>query len=482
LYVEFTVKAAKQGATLAIVLDNKWFHNENTRNIRSILLKYCRILAIVTYPHSRYFEGIMIATSMLVVEKVAASPADQVTFARVEDPGVASAEIAAAVIRGAEAPSGWSTRRVPQAELTSDSWKKYLSTDLIHEYRRLPLRSLPELFASGRRGSLAKEGGGIAVYEFPYRTQYGPRRSRLDNGNPFQTVSGEALTQNQNASLKALAASIPDEYRGYAINKADRIFGYELGLADVTRDWTIEGPEQRHQNFAQRYQSNRRARWTNDMNALVDNLRAAPATGLYVHAIEEHVGLDETVLPREQLWNVLREPYAGGLVVPRKQRSGHRVHVNPFAFEEGQRQIRLSSNFLSYGNCVCVDDANGLTAPIATRLVAAWLVSSFGHLQFELEANNREGARSIEQHHMDRIFVFDPRLIRHDHRDKILSAFRDLPFPIRTDLRVELQPLLVAMDKLFAAELAHVFPDFDPAAALTEVWSRLHEAHQARNA
>ena len=142
--------------------------------------------------------------------------------------------------------------------------------------------------------------------------------------------------------------------------------------------------------------------------------------------------------------------------------------------------MRLSSNFLSYSNCNAVDE-NGLSREISTTLIAAWLISSFGHLQFELESNNREGARSVEQRHTDRIWVIDPRSIEAARRREIIDAFFRLPYPVRTDLRPELQPELVVLDTLISEELARLIPDLVASRLLEEVWERLHELHEARN-
>lgn len=481
LYIEYLIKAAKPGATIGIVLDNKWFHNETARPIRELFLRHCEILGIVTYPHSRFFEELMIATSMVVVRKAAPSPGHSVSFARVEDPGGTATDEAANAIRGGAVPDGWSVRHVRQSQLTGDSWKSYLSANLVSEFRQAPLAKLPTFFTRSRRGSLAKEGGGIAVYEFPERTQYGPKRRHKINGNPFQTEKGAALTNVENDQLRALARAIPDNYRGYAINKADRIAGYNLSNADVTRDWTLECPTQRTPGVALGYAGNWRRVWDNNLEQAVASFRARPETQAYIEQIEQIVELDDTVLPKPQLWNALREPFAGGLIIPRKQRVGHRVHINGFAFVTQGRQVRLSSNFLSYGGCSATDPDTNLDESSATRLIAAWLMSSFGHLQFELEANNREGARSLEQHHADSIWVFDPRLIQLQKRIDILDAFARLPFPVRTDVRPELQPELMQLDRIFSDELARVIPNLDSNAMLLEVWDRLHDLHEERN-
>ncbi|UWR21619.1 BpuSI family type II restriction endonuclease [Sulfitobacter sp. S190] len=481
LYIEYLIKAAKPGATIGIVLDNKWFHNETARPIRELLLRYCEILGVVTYPHSRFFEELMIATSMVIVRKGMPSDDHSVCFARVEEPGATATDDAANAIRGGAIPNGWSVRHVRQSQLGGNSWKSYLSANLVSEFRQAPLAKLPTLFTHSRRGGLAKEGGGIAVYEFPERTQYGPKRQYKVNGNPFQTEKGRELTKAENDQLRALAGNIPDNYRGYAINKADRIAGYNLSEADVTRDWTLESPSQRTPGIASGYAGNRRRVWDNSLEQAVASFRANAETQVYIEQIEQNVGLDDTVLPNPQLWNALREPFAGGLIIPRKQRVGHRVHINGYAFAPQGRQVRLSSNFLSYGGCTAIDPDTNLDESSATRLIAAWLLSSFGHLQFELESNNREGARSLEQHHADSIWIFDPRLIQPQKRTEILDIFARLPFPVRTDIRPELQPELMQLDRIFSDELARVVPNLDSNAMLLEVWDRLHDLHDERN-
>lgn len=481
MYVEYVVKASKSGAKLGIVLDNRWFHNETTRALRAFLLHSCEIIGIVSYPHSRFFEGIMIATSMLVLRKGSPSPTHKISFARVGDPGGVDLKHAASSLISDHAPIGWSIRRVDQADLTDDSWKHYFSASLANEFRRAPLCKLSDLFEVCRRGSLAKEGGGIAVYEFPERTRYGPKRLLKSGGRPYQTQSGRQLTASENQNLLTLAQSIPLEYRGYALNKADRLSGYTITESDALKDWTIEAPEQRSGALRTAYRSETRHPWNSDLEAVLAALRTQPETAAYIAEIETTVELSEAVLPANQLWNVLREPYAGELVIPRKQRVGHRVHCNSFAINEGARQLRLSSNFLSYGGCVAVDTSQGLDVSKSVKLIAAWLMSSFGHLQFELEANNREGARSIEQHHLERVWILDPRLVPVNERDSIVSAFDELPYPVRTDVRPELQPELVHLDDLFADEIVRLNPSVDKTLMLAEIYDRLHDLHMLRN-
>ena len=481
-YVEFIVKSAKIGATLGIILDNKWYQNKSCDSLRDFIRTNCEITAIVTYPYSQYFDGLMISTSMLILKKKAPTASSNTLFIRVEDPSVVTSGLARSVFNGGAVPNGWSVQRVPQGDLNSSSWKTFFSEALVNEYRDSNWPTLSDLFGVSRRGSLAKEGGGIAVYEFPLnRSKYGPKRSLQPNGNAFQTLAGEKLTAEENQQLRELAAQIPEEYLGYAINKSDRISGYDVAENDVKIDPTIESPLQRATDLIPAYRKSTRAVWTDAMKLVVDDIVSSPDTGNFVKSVGALVGLDETVLPQQQLWNALREPYAGELIIPRKLRVGHRVHVNPFAFRLNGRQVRLSSNFLSYSNCLAVEESEGLTREISTRLISAWLLSSFGHLQFEAEAVNREGARSIEKYQLEKIKILDPRNLSVSGRADILLAVAQLPYPVRTDLRPELQPELMRLDTLFAQEIVRLAPKLDQQKMLAEVWSRLFDMHEARN-
>ena len=480
VYSEFVVKAAKENATLGLVLDNKWFHNSSSRSLRRLFKENCRILAVVTYPHGRFFEGVMIATSMIIMEKGEPAADHKVLFLRVDDPASAPSNATYNAIRGGALPLGWSVNHIDQSSLGETSWKAHLAVPLLNEYRRAPLVRLTDLFSRSRRGSLAKEAGPVALFEFPVdRRDYGPTVSRRIGGGPFQTTPGVPLTSAQNATLKRLASMIPQSCLGFALNKADRATGYYLKEADLRIDPTIELPLQRTPNYAALYHADRRVAWTTKMSDLVSDISNHQELADYVNSISTEVGLNNTVLPEEQLWNVLREPYAGALIIPRKLRTSHHVHINPFAFETG-RQVRLSSNFISYGACLAVDPILGLDEETATTLIAAWLVSSFGHLQFELEGNNREGMRSIEKSQTDNILVLDPRIISDRARTDIIAAFKRLPYSIRTDLHPSYQSELSQLDELFAAELGRSIVNFDSKAALAEVQDLLHDLHEAR--
>lgn len=484
LYVEFVIKASSESTVFGIILDNRWYHNRNSKALRALLLRECAILAIVEYPHDTYFAGWTIATSILVARKGTPAPAHGVQFLRTNNPTLADFTVVGNALRGAGTyPHDWTANCVDQSTLTCEiSWKAHFSGRLRQEYRDEDWPNLEDLFTNRRRGSLAKEGGGIAVYEFPFdRTNYGPRRLATGNGGRFRTREGEDLSIAEQAELRAAAARIPDLFRGYAIQNADQLTAYTLTTEDVTQDQTLEAPAQRVNDVQVSYRQGTRRRWDGILDNAVLQLRGDPQVGDYINLIERVVGLTETILPPEQVWNVLREPYAGELIIPRKLRVAHRIHINPFAYTPNERQVRLSSNFLTYGDCNAVDVATGLDRETAVELIAAFFMSSFGWLQCEIEAVNREGVRSLEQCQVRKIKIFDPRWVCPTNRPAIIAAARALPYPLRTDRSPHTQNELRVLDELFANEVVQRNGTLNRSAMLNEVWQALTEWLEARN-
>jgi hypothetical protein len=476
-YVEFVLKAAAPGARLGIILDNKWYHNNYGRKLRELLLKQCSIEAIVEYPHWAFFSKWSIATSILVIRKVdALDPGHEVKFVRskVDPRGADLRALADAFHRGGDWPTDWICRTRPQSDLNAqDGWKQYFSHDLENEFRLESWPGLDDLFRTSRRGSLEKEGAGIGVFEFPFdREDYGPRRLPRAGRTGFQTRRDRELTAEENERLRGLASRIPDDFRGWVLRNSYDPEHYELTPGDVWKQQIIEPPELRrdYEIFLEG-----RTDWTDAHERALASMEARPEVSSYIREVENVVNMTADVLPREMLWVALREPIAGELIIPRKTRSGHWVHVNPYVFDLSGRQVRISSNFITYTECVATDPESGLTREIATRLIGAFLVSSFGQLQFELEGYNREGCLSVEKHHLSKIRVFDPRWIRPENRQRILDAFTRLPYPVETSRLSGEQTDRNHLDQLIAEEITARFPQFDAQALLMEVHTVLDE-------
>ena len=291
------------------------------------------------------------------------------------------------------------------------------------------------------------------------------------NGKPYNTKKGKKLTLGENATLKDLAKNIPWDFRGYALKNADDLSGYEVTHSHVIQNPTLEPPKSR--NNIGLFLKGSRVPWSSDLDESLQEMYKDPDVERYIEGVSSISLLDESILPRSQLWVVLREPVAGELIVPRKTRRGHRVHINPYAFDKNGRQVRISSNFITFQNCLAVEQATKLDRETATKLIVAFLLSSFGQLQFEMSGYNREGVLSLEKHHLVKISVFDPRWIDTKTRAKIIEALENLPFPIDSTRLSSEQYERRQLDELFAKEITNRNLQLNPDELLEEVENEL---------
>ena len=482
-YVEMVGKSLAPEARMAVILDNKWYQNKYGKDLRKYLLDNFQIEGVVEYPHDAFFSDWDIATSILVARKKDGGAEHEVQFVRSkENPRSVDLEkLCEAFHAEGDWPFGWTCETEPQSDLGhKEGWKDYFATSLEHDFRKGGWPTPEDLFRFSRRGSLQKEGGGTKVYAFPFSLgDYGPVRKARPGGTGYQTDKGADLSDEDNEELSRLAEQIPPNYRGHAIKNSSDLSSYVLGGEDVTAHQTIEPPHLRTAGVAPSYFTGMRVRWGQDQEHALNQLKSqGGGASAYIDAIKEKKKLTTDVLEKKYMWDVLREPVAGELIFPRKLRAGHRVYVNPYAFEGG-RQVRMSSNFISYGECQATED--DLSRETATKLIAAFLVSSFGQLQLELLGYNREGALAIEKHHINRVRVFDPRWVSTGRkRDEIVEAFENLPYPIDTRQYSPQQPKRNALDKLFAAEIARK-EEMDKDDLLREVHDTLDEWLMARS-
>jgi hypothetical protein len=481
-YVEFLVSASQPGCRFGIILDNKWYHNRYATPLREFLLRHCAIEALIEYPYANLFASWTIATSIMICRKADAVPADHMTkFIRCSlDLGQIDSADVRRVIEGVEPlPTGWSCREKLQRELDHrNGWKNHFADGLSHEFRA-GLPALPELFEWGRRGSLAKEEGGMSAIAFPFdcRTFGSLREADPQPTRRYQNRIVRTLTRAENSDLQQLARRIDDTFRGYAINNSGTLTGYTLTEAQVLQQPTIEPPTLRGHRA---YWSDRRVPWQPVHDRAVAELEADDAARSFISEFRRLTGLDDNLMPDEWLFVGLREPYAGELIIPRKMRRAHRVHVNPFACTAGNRQVRLSSNFVSFYRCRAIDSDSGLHRLEAIRLIAAFMISSFGHLQFETKGYNREGCLSVELHHLQQIHVIDPRILTHDERTRVLAAFDALPYPVPTNRLSRELPERNALDKIWADVICRQHEGWVGGDLLDEVHAVLDEYILAR--
>lgn len=478
-YVELVVHAAREGCRFGIVLDNKWYHNSYARPLKQLLLQSCAIEAIIDYPYANLFSDFMISTSILVCRKQSrVSVTHKVAFLRcsLDLTQVDQIEVGER-FRGRRHMVGWTLKEEKQKDLDpKNGWKNYFVQNLVRDYRsNLPL--LLELFDFMRRGSLAKEEGGLGPLAFPFSTiSFGNvRRASEKNARKGQIVKGRALNSEENSRLMELAAMIPAEFRGYAVNNSDQLKSYLLSHDNLLDQATLEPPSLRNPDVLDMFWSRRKTQWTDYHNQASEELRSCESVKEFIDSFRKVTGLRDKLMPTSRLLIGLREPYAGELIIPRKLRSGHRVHINPFACSREGRQVRLSSNFWSFNRCVAVNEDEGLDCLAAVQIIAAFLISSFGQLQFEMEGYNREGLLSIEGHHLKKIRVIDPRSLKRADRTRIINRLTKLDYPVPMNTLSDQLAPRNALDEEFARILCKSNRNWTKSDLLAEVHGLLDE-------
>lgn len=478
-FVEFVIRAARPGTRLGFVLDNKWLQNRTGAPMRELMTRCLRIEALVEYPHRAFFRDWDIATTLVVGVRDDHPPEDHVVrFVRslVDPRGADLAALSRALHTDGPWPVNWHARTHLQMALDpSVGWKPLFGGPSPVDFDSCGLPTLVSLFSRSRRGSLEKEGGGTAAFAFPFSGRPLRTRRRQGGSGLYGTGIERRLTGAEERRLREAAAAVPNRFRGRGLRNADNVASYRLTCSDVEADQTLEPPALLGDPALF---LNNRASWSACHEAAISEIRADPKARDYLEAVETIINLTAEILPDERRFVDLREPSAGELIIPRKLRAAHRVHINPFALDGSARQVKLSSNFVSYGSCLAVDPAAGPNRSDAVTLIASFLISSFGQLQFEMVGRNREGALSLEKSDMDPLYVIDPRSVPVETRSAILDTFAALPYPVSTGTRSASQPR-VALDELWAGVLSPM-TDMSPEGLLSRVYTAIDEWVESR--
>ena len=211
---------------------------------------------------------------------------------------------------------------------------------------------------------------------------------------------------------------------GFLLNETN--FNHRYGGSGYQRnDGIIEPPSLRNDAWSRGVG---RHPWNQRFEDALEEMRTNESTSRFMDLLENEMGMGNDTLPHEQMWVDLREPVAGELVIPRALRSGFRVHINPCPFEPSGRQLRVSSNFFSLRGVKNFGDLSNFEC---TKIIAAFLLSSFGQIQFESYCNPREGMMRISKAGaLSRIRVPRLELIPDNLIQQILNEYEKLPFPI----------------------------------------------------
>lgn len=104
------------------------------------------------------------------------------------------------------------------------------------------------------------------------------------------------------------------------------------------------------------------------------------------------------------------------ILIPRGNRTKHAVYYNPH-----QIDVVISTNF-AYLNGL-LNNTTTISQTDQLKFITAFLLSSFGQLQLELQSNNQEGMRKLEVFQLERLRIPDPSNISQPEVDKVNTEF-----------------------------------------------------------
>ena len=449
-YVEFVVSSMKQGARGVFILNNKWMNTKTTRSLREFLCRYCEIEGVLLYPQGAFFREHMIATSILVFKKVGERNANhQVRFCSCKKDlrSVSAVELSNALFAGAES-GDVSCASVLQDDVASHtradklgSWRSFWGEpESLCQLRNCP--RLVDLFEDVVRGRLETDEVS-KVLSFPFRdwtnkgtAAAGEESKQFVAGGDREKPKGCTIKESVLREISEVVRRIPSEFRGYAIKTSDSIgakYNYVLNSSNFSHayesgncDAIIEPPMLKVDAYNR---GRNKVPWSNLFDLALGEMRAEPSLRRFMELVEEDLGLKHR--PKEIVWEDLRRPCAGEILLLRNFRVGWRAHLNPLAFNTSGPQLRVSSNLWSLRDLKLSSVRSDRETMVTTIL--AFLMSSFGQIQFEFYGDNREGTRKIEKATcVDKVRCPNPELISSAIRDSMIKCLKHLPCPIES--------------------------------------------------
>lgn len=354
---------------MGVILMSKFMNNKDGVYLKTFLKD--KVEAIITYPKS-YFVGFNVTTSIVVLSKK--SNCAEVKFLNLRTETLLSSPSVIKDILNNEdtiiAPD-YSLKIVSRTSLDPEAnWRTYLldPEDKYQRIEELPgFTKLSNLFDVIKRGGAANSGAADLVFPSV--------RSKLE-----------------------IAREIPTDLLCFGINHNIGYKHFSLTEEDLAMQQAI--------NFPAPYDDATNSGYSKTMsNEFLEKL--------YLLASQKYPNWKK----------ILNETYsskiAAQIIIPRADRTKHAVYLNATG-----KKVIVSTNFFALSNFK--NDTHVITEDKQIKFVCAFLLSSFGQVQFELVANDQEGMRKIEGFMLDKLSVIDPLKVKAVKVVAVLDAFDEL--------------------------------------------------------
>ncbi len=362
-FTNFIWHYLRENGKAGIILMTKFLNNEDGEYIKQFFIDKAE--AVISYPR-KYFKEVVVSTVIVILKK--GNTSENISFVRVADESILlnpeNIKSILSINANSITPS-YKLKIVPRALITaSENWRLHLLDSNFE--RMLELDSLVTIehhFPSIARGSA--ENSGASTLIFP---------SHDDEANQYFGYGQRITPAQQIAGIVRTKIVISNELDGFISFGIQNNFvrrSYVLTVSDLELDKAFHFPSRADRTSENALPEELQA--NNELNDLYNT--AVESYGLVKWGTIVNSAFRSTIVPR--------------ILIPRADRTKHCVYYNPY-----DMPLTLSTNFFFCNN---LQNANADTPEeIQYKFITAFLLSSFGQIQFELNANNQEGLRKLE--------------------------------------------------------------------------------------
>lgn len=390
-FTELVTGLVDEGTVMGVILPKQLLtsNGREARAFREFLLGDFGLVLVFVYPRTGLFENVVKVTAGFVGKKGDARNTVEVVVASEPLDRIDVVKLAKALRRQCDPPYGVEIRRFTREEL---------STRVDHGWRFLTL--------TGEKGEKWVDGPLKQVYTSRLTDHFGVRRGGVGNTGGSDFVFIDSVPD----LWERLKDKVPSEWLSKGIRRADQLTRPVAANTDLPVK-VLCPPRDVFRETGYRYTL---------LSEIVDDYLTYEGTR------KSKQKQPKKKMTKDRLVKVLREtvsrPTGPGpvVLVPRNIRRYARAFL-----VTGEGSFFVSTNFL----IVWSKDAGHKERD--SWLLLAWLLSTFGQVQFEVIAKDQEGARKIERYHLDRILIPDfskipSDRVRYFQESVCNTGFRDL--------------------------------------------------------
>lgn len=381
-FIEKAVHLLKDSGKASIIVMTKFLNNKDGKYLKEFLKPYLN--SVITYPPN-FFEGFRVTTCILLISKEDTD--NEIAFLNISNTDELSNLGNVELILNSQEDlinENYSLVKVSREDLNpEDNWKLFLidPNNKLGMFEDLNfLNELETHFGTIKRGKAGNLGGSAIVYPFSGNNPLNSEVDRIES-----EFIGRGMLVNK-------------------ISKGRRKFILTENCLNASPGLIVPGKYNK-----------------NSSNGLSDEYNSNEGLNNYFSKASTQTGRNGKLIKWDKIVNEVYDSELKPLILlPRGDRKKHSVYYNPLRDED----ILISTNFFylmdfrNYNTQIDIE--------LQIKFITAFLISSFGQIQFETLANNQEGSRKMEGFMVKKLKVPNLNEISEDEFDSVVKEFEEL--------------------------------------------------------